>query len=95
MIPDPLLVLTDPESLKVMDPRDPVRRRLDTGWQTYRAIKVKLMLLLTNDQKTKNETKYNEDFLFRHILIYIILYWGKGDFLKKANFAPKWPFYLK
>ncbi len=51
-------------------------RRLDipTGQQTYRAIKVKLMLLLTNDQKTKNEAKYNEDFLFKHILIHIILY---------------------
>ncbi len=53
------------------------------------------MLLLTNDQKTKNEAKYKEDFLFKHILIHIILYWGKRDFLKKANFAPKWPFYIQ
>jgi hypothetical protein len=71
------------------------RLNIPTGQQTYRAIKVKLMLLLTNDQNTKNETKYNEDFLFKYILIHFILYWGKGDFLKKANFAPKWPFYIQ
>ncbi len=55
---------------------NPNRRRLviPTGRQTYRAIKSKLMLLLTNDQKTKNETKYNEDFLFKHILTQLILY---------------------
>ncbi len=38
---------------------------------------------------------YNEDFLFKRILIVIILYVGKGDFLKEANFAPEWPFYKK
>ncbi len=48
--------------------------RYTYGRQTYRAIKVKLMLLLTNDQKTKNETKYNKDFLVKHILIHIIPY---------------------
>jgi hypothetical protein len=40
------------------------------------------MLLLTNDQKTKNETKYNEDFLFKHILIHITIE-GKEIFLKR------------
>ncbi len=29
--------------------------------QTYRAIKVKLILLLTNDQKTKNVIKFSQD----------------------------------
>ena len=52
------------------------RRRLDipTGRQTYRAFKVKLILLVPNDQKTKNVIKFNKDFLFQHILNYIILY---------------------
>ncbi len=73
------------------------RRRLDipTGQQTYRAVKVKLILLVTNDQKTKNVIKFNNDFLFQHIFNYIILYWGKEDFLKKANFALKWLFNKK
>ncbi len=73
------------------------RRRLDipTGWQTYRAVTVKLILLLSNDQKTKNVIKFYQDFLFQHILIYILLYWAKEDFLKKAHFAPKWLFYQK
>jgi hypothetical protein len=53
------------------------------------------MILLTSDEKTKNVIKYNEDFWFKHILIHIILYWGKGDFLEKVNFAPEWPFYKK
>ncbi len=59
------------------------RRQLDipTGQRTYRAVKVKLILLVTNDQKTKNVIKFNKDFLFQHILNYIILYWGKEDFL--------------
>ncbi len=72
-------------------------RRLDihTGQQTYRALKVKLILLVTNDQKTKNVIKFNPDFLFQHILNYIILYWDKEDFLKKANFALKWLFNKK
>ncbi len=34
-------------------------------------------------------------FLFKHILILIILYVEKEDFLKEANFAPEWPFYKK
>jgi hypothetical protein len=47
-----------------------------TGRQTYRAVTVKLLLLLllSNDQKTKNVIKFYQDFLFQHILIYIILY---------------------
>jgi hypothetical protein len=53
------------------------------------------MLLLTNDQKTKSETKFNEDFLFKHILIHIILYGGKGDFHKKGQFCSKMAFLLK
>jgi hypothetical protein len=53
-----------------------MRRRLDipTVQQTYRAVKVKLILLVTNDQKTKNVIKSNKEFLFQHILNYIILY---------------------
>ncbi len=54
------------------------------GRQTYRAFKVKLILLVPNDQK---QIKFNKDFLFKRILNYITLYWGKADFLKKANFA--------
>ncbi len=71
-----------------------VRRRLDipTGQQTYRALKVKLILLVTNDQKTKNVIKFNQVFFFQHIFNYIILYWDKEDFLIKANFALKWLF---
>jgi hypothetical protein len=40
------------------------RRRLDipTGQKKYRALKVKLILLMTNDQKTKNVIKFNQDF---------------------------------
>jgi hypothetical protein len=40
--------------------------RLDipTGRQTYRAVTVKLILLLSNDQKTKNVIKFYQDFLF-------------------------------
>ncbi len=68
---------------------------IPTGRQTYRAVTVKLILLLSNDQKTKNVIKFYQDFLFQHILIYIILYWGKEDFLKKAHFAPKWLFLQK
>ncbi len=51
-------------------------RRLDIpmGQQTYRAVKVKRILLVTTDQKTKNVIKYNKDLLFQHILNYIILY---------------------
>ncbi len=51
-------------------------RRLDipTGQQTYRAIKVKLIILLTNNENTKNVIQLNKDFLFKHILIYIIFY---------------------
>ncbi len=58
-------------------------RRLDipTGQQTYRAVKFKLILLVTNYQKTKKVIEFNKDFLFQHILNYIILYWGKDDFL--------------
>jgi hypothetical protein len=46
-------------------------RRLDipTGRQTYRAVTVKLILLLSNDKKTKNVIKFYQDFLFQHILI--------------------------
>jgi hypothetical protein len=74
-----------------------IGRRLDipTGRQTYRAFKVKLILLVPDDQKTKKLIKFNKDFLFKHILNYIFLYWGKADFLKKANFALKWYFYQK
>ncbi len=50
------------------------RLYISTGQQTYRVIKVKLILLLTNDQKTKNALQFNQDFLFKHILVYIILY---------------------
>jgi hypothetical protein len=52
------------------------RRRLDipTGRQTYRAVTVKLILLLSTDQKTKNVIKFYQDFLFQNILIYILLY---------------------
>ncbi len=50
---------------------------------------------MPDDQKTKNVNKFNKDFLFKHILNYIILHWGKADFLKKANFALKWYFYQK
>jgi hypothetical protein len=51
-------------------------RRLDIpmGRQTYKAFKVKLIPLVTNDKKTKNVIKFNQDFLFKHILNYIILY---------------------
>jgi hypothetical protein len=51
-------------------------RRLDipTGRQTYRAFKVKLILLMPDDQKNKKCIKFNKDFLFKHILNYIILY---------------------
>jgi hypothetical protein len=47
---------------------------IPTGQRTCRAVKVKLILLVTNDQKTKNVIKLNKDFLFQHILNYIILY---------------------
>ncbi len=50
---------------------------------------------VTNNQKTKNVIKFNQDFLFEHILNYIILYWSKEDFLKNANFALKWLFLPK
>ncbi len=68
---------------KITFPGDLTRRRLDipTGRQTYRAFKVKLILLVPNDQKTKNVIKFNQDFLFRHILNYIIFCWGEADFL--------------
>ncbi len=40
-----------------------IGRRLDipTGQQTYRAVKVKLIVLVTNDQK-KNVIEFNKDF---------------------------------
>jgi hypothetical protein len=38
------------------------------------SIKVELILLLTNDQETKNLIKFNQDFLFKRIFVYIILY---------------------
>jgi hypothetical protein len=47
-----------------------MRRRLDipTGRQTYRAFKVKLIISVINDEKTKNVIKFNQNFLFKHIL---------------------------
>jgi hypothetical protein len=53
-----------------------IRRWLDipTGRQTYRAVKVKIILLLTKDQKTKNVIKFCQDFLLKHVSIYIIIY---------------------
>ncbi len=72
------------------------RLAITPGQQTYRAIKAKLILLLTNDANTKNVTQFNKDFVFNHILIYIILYWDKKDFFSwKGQFCYKMALYKK
>jgi hypothetical protein len=50
--------------------RDDSQRWLDipTGRQTYRAFKVKLIISVINDEKTKNVITFNQYFLFKHIL---------------------------
>jgi hypothetical protein len=47
-----------------------IGRRLDipTGRQTYRAFKVKLIISVINDEKTKNVITFSQYFLFKHIL---------------------------
>ncbi len=56
---------------KCMSPfllRSAGRLDIPTGRQTYRAFKVKLIISVINDEKTKKVIKFNQYFLFKHIL---------------------------